>query len=106
MIIFVQKELTAFIEHLKKANFIFALYSKKEKKKCKKDTAESSKQKKGNESKVNPTKVAINVTLSWYANSNSLYSGTRNAYLWSSTTVSRISKDLSQGVGPFFITNN
>ena len=59
VIIFVQKELTAFVEYLKKAKFIIALYSIKEKKKCKKDTTASSKQKKGNESKVNPSKLKL-----------------------------------------------
>ena len=46
VIIFVLKELTAFVEYLKKAKYITALYSIKEKKKCKKDTTASSMQKK------------------------------------------------------------
>ena len=86
VIIFEQKELTVFVEYLKKAKFIIALYSIKEKKNVKKTQLHRQSKKKANETKVNPTKVAINVTLSWYANSNSLYRGTFNAYLWSSTT--------------------
>ena len=51
VIIFVQKELTAFVEYLKKAKYIIALYSIKEKKKCKKDTTASSMQKKEKQEK-------------------------------------------------------
>ena len=46
VIIFVQNELTAFVEYLKKAKYIIALYSINKKKKSEKDTTASSMQKK------------------------------------------------------------
>ena len=51
VIIFVLKELIAFVEYLKKAKYIIALYSIKEKKKCKKDKTASSMQKKEKQEK-------------------------------------------------------
>ena len=50
VIIFVLKELTAFVEYPKKTKYITALYSIKEKK-CKKDTTASSMQKKEKQEK-------------------------------------------------------